>query len=87
VNLEKTKYMLMSHSHEIGQKHSINIATRSFEDVAKFRCLGTTITDQNCIHKEIKSRLNSWNACYYLVQSFMSSCLLSRNLKVKIYKP
>jgi hypothetical protein len=32
--------------------------------------LGTTLTDQNCIYEEIKSRLNSGNACYRLVQSF-----------------
>jgi hypothetical protein len=39
-----------------------------------------------CIHEEIKSRLNSRNACYHLVQSLLSSRLLSRNVKVKIYK-
>jgi hypothetical protein len=38
------------------------------------------------MHEEIKSRLNSGNACYHLVQSLLSSCLQSRNLKVKIYK-
>jgi hypothetical protein len=38
------------------------------------------------MHKEIKSRLNSGNACHCLVQSLLSSQLLSRNLKVKIYK-
>jgi hypothetical protein len=38
------------------------------------------------MHEEIKSRLNSGNACYHLVQSLLSSRLLSRNLKVKIYK-
>jgi hypothetical protein len=59
VNPEKTKYMLMSHSQKIGQKHSMKIGNRSFEDVAMFRYLGTTITNQNCMHKEIKSRLNS----------------------------
>jgi hypothetical protein len=36
VNPEKTRYMLMSHSQKIGQKHSIKIANRSFKDVAKF---------------------------------------------------
>jgi hypothetical protein len=86
VNPEKTKYMLMSHSQKIGQKHSIKIANSSFEDVAKFKYLGTTLTDQNCMHKEIKSRLNSGNASYPSVQSLLSSCLLSRKLKVKIYK-
>jgi hypothetical protein len=86
VNPEKTKYMLMSCSQKIGQEHSINIASRSFEDVVKFKYLGTTLTDQNCMLEEIESRLNLGNACYHLIQSLLSSCLLSRNLKVKIYK-
>jgi hypothetical protein len=86
VNPEKTMYMLMSHSQKIGQKHNVKIVNRSFEDVAKFKYIGTTLTDQNYVHKEIKSRLNSGNACYHSVQSLLSSCLLSRNLKIKIYK-
>jgi hypothetical protein len=61
VNPEKTKYMLMSHSQKIGQKHSIKIGNRSFEDVAKFKYLRTTLTDQNCMQEDIKSRLNSGN--------------------------
>jgi hypothetical protein len=36
--------------------------------------------------EEIKSRLNLGNACYHSVQSLLSSCLLSRNIEVKIYK-
>jgi hypothetical protein len=86
VNPEKTTYMLMSRSQNIGQKQSINIANRSFEDVAKFMYMGTTLTDQNCMHEEIKSRLNSGNACYNSVQSLLSSRLLSSNLNVKIYE-
>jgi hypothetical protein len=86
VNPEKIKYMLMSRSQKTGQKHSIKIANRSFEDVAEFKYLGTTLTDQNCMHEEIKSRLNSGNACCRSVHSFLSSRLLSGNLKIKIYK-
>jgi hypothetical protein len=84
-NSQKTKYMLMSRK-KAGQKHGIKIANRSFESVTKFKYLGTTLTDKNCIHEGIKSRLNSGNACYHSVQSLLSSRLLSRNVKVKIYK-
>jgi hypothetical protein len=49
------EYMLMSCSQKIGQKHSIKVADRSFEDVAKFKYLGTTLTDQNCMHEEIRA--------------------------------
>jgi hypothetical protein len=86
VNPEKTQYMLMSCSQKIEQKHSIKTANRSFEDVAKFKYLGTILTDQNCMHEEINSRLNSGNACYHSVQSLLCSCLLSKNLKVEIHK-
>jgi hypothetical protein len=85
VNSEKTKYMLMSRK-KAGQKHGIKIANRSFEGVEKFKYLRTTLTDQNCMQEEIKSRLNSGNAYYHWVQSLLSSCLLSRNVKVKICK-
>jgi hypothetical protein len=85
-NPEKTKYILMLRSQKVGQKHSIKLANRSFEDVAKFKYLGTTVTDQNHMHKEIKSRLNSGNACCRSVHSLLSSRLLCKYLKVKIYK-
>jgi hypothetical protein len=59
VNPEKTKYMLMSRSQKIGQKHRIKIANRSFENVAKFKFVGTTVRSKNCMDEEINSRLNS----------------------------
>jgi hypothetical protein len=74
--------MLMPHYKKAGQRQSIKIANLSFEDMAKFKYLGTILTDQNCMHEEINSRLNSGNACYQLVQSLLSSHLLSRNVPV-----
>jgi hypothetical protein len=71
VNPEKTKYMLVSRCQKAGQRQSIKIGNRYVESVAKFKYLGTTLTEQNCIHEEIKSRLNSGNACYHSVQSFV----------------
>jgi hypothetical protein len=59
---------------------------RSFDDVTKLRYLLTTLTDQNCMYEEIESRLNSGNACYHSIQSLLYSRLLSRNVKVKVYK-
>jgi hypothetical protein len=86
INAEKTKYMIMSRYPNSGQNQNIRIANESFDKVAKFKYLGTTLTNQYDIHDEIKSRLNSGNASYYSVQNLFSSRLISRNLKIKIYK-
>ena len=51
-----------------------------------FKYLGTTLTNKNSIAEEIKSRLRSGNACYHSVQNLLSSRLLSKNLKTKIYR-
>jgi hypothetical protein len=76
INAEKTKYMIMSCYQNTGQIQNIRIANESFESVAKFKYLGTTLTNQNDIHDEIKSRLNSGNACYYTVQNILSSRII-----------
>jgi hypothetical protein len=76
INAEKTKYMIMSRHPTSGQNQNIRTANESFENVAKLKSLGTTLTNQNYINDEIKSRLNSGNVCYYSVQNLLSSRLI-----------
>jgi len=78
VNSEKTKYMVMSQDQNAGQSHSIKINNSSFARVEEFNYLGTTLTNQNSIQEEIKSKLNSGNVCYHAVQNLLSSSLLSK---------
>ena len=64
----------------------MRIDNSTFERVEGFKYLGTTLTYQNSIAEEIKSRLRSGNACYHSVQNLLSPSLLSKNLKIKIYR-
>jgi hypothetical protein len=72
INAEKTKYMIIYRHPNSGQNQNIRIANELFENVAKFKYSGTTLTNQNDIHDEIKSELNSENTCYYSVQNLLS---------------
>ena len=66
--------------------HTMKIDNSSIERVEEFKYLGTTLTNQNSLEEEIKSRLKLGNACYHSVQKLLSSSLLSKNLKIKIYR-
>jgi len=63
-NAEKSKDMVMHRHQNAVLNYSLLIANKLFKNVAKFKYFRTTVTNQNCIHEEIKSRLNSGNACY-----------------------
>jgi hypothetical protein len=54
--------------------------------VEEFKYLGMMLSDQISVQEEIKSRLILGNACYHSVQNMLSSRLLSKNLKIKIYQ-
>jgi hypothetical protein len=76
INAEKTKYMIMFHHPNSGQNQNIGIANELFENVVKFKYVGMTLTNNNDIHDEIKSRLNSRNVYYHSVQNLLSSHLV-----------
>ena len=85
VNADKTKCMGMSRDQNAGRSHSIKTDNISFEAVEEFRYVGT-LTNQNPIQEENKSRLKSGNAGYHTVQNHCSSCFLSKHLKITIYR-
>ena len=83
VNVDRTKYMVMSRDQNSGRSYNMKINTSSFERAEQFKYLGTTLTDQDSIEEEIKGKLKSGNACYYSVQNLLSSSLLSKNVKIR----
>ena len=85
INGHKTKYMTMSRDQNAGRIHSTKMDNSPIERVEEFKYLGTNLTNQNSIQEEIKSRLKLGNDCYYSVQNLLSSSLLSKTLKIKIY--
>ena len=67
VSADKTKYMVMSRDQNAGRIHSVRNDNNTFESVKGFKYLGKTLTNQNSIAEEIKSRLRSENACCHSV--------------------
>ena len=67
----------MSGDQNAGRIHSVRIDNSTFDRVEEFKY---------SIAEEIKSRLRSGSACYHSVQNLLSSRLLSKNLKIKIYR-
>jgi hypothetical protein len=84
VNIEKTKYMVMSQGQKAGQNGNREVISPL--KLWKFKYLGTTLVNQNSMYEEIKSRLTSGNACYHSVQNILSSSLLSKSVNIKIYR-
>ena len=76
----------MSRDQNAGRSHNIKIDRSSSDWVEEFKNLWTNLAKQNYIQEEIKSRLKTENACYHSVQKLLSSSLLPKNLKTKIYR-
>ena len=86
VNTDKSQYMIKSRDQNAERSHSVKTDNSSVEVVEELKYLETTLTNQNSIQEEIQSRLKSGNARCHSVQNHLSSNLLSKNLKIKIYR-
>ena len=78
--------MVMSREQTAGLSHTMKVDNSSVGTEEEFKYLGKPLTNQNYIQEEIKSRLKLGNACYHSVQNLLSPSLLSKNLKIKIYR-
>jgi hypothetical protein len=87
INVEKTKYTMVTYYQNAGQNRDMEIANRSFENVSQFKYLGKTVIYENLIHDKIKRGLKSGNACYHSIQNRLSSRVLSKNVQKRKYKP
>ena len=76
--LIKLSTLSLSRDQNAGSSHNIMIDNFSFEKLEEFKYLGTNLISQNTNQEEIKSRLNSGNACYHSVQNLLPSSLLSK---------
>jgi hypothetical protein len=86
VNADKTKYMVMSREQTAGLGHNMEVDNSSIEREEEFKIFGKTLTDHSLIQEEIKNRFKLGNACLHSVQNLLSSSLLSKNIKIKIYR-
>jgi hypothetical protein len=79
VNVEKTKYMIMSRNQNAVQNHDINIDSKSFERVEEFKYLGTTLMNRDSIHEETKSRLKSECMLSFGAESFVFQVAIQKH--------
>ena len=71
---------------DAGRSYNIKIDNSSYESVEQFKYLGTILKYQNSIQEEMKNRLKSWNSSCHSVQKRLIFSLLSKNIKIKIYR-
>jgi hypothetical protein len=66
-------------------KINIKIDNKFLKSFEQLRYLGTLLTNQDFIHENIKSTLNWGNVSYHSMKNLLSSSLLSKNTKNKMY--
>ena len=65
---------------------TVGIVAQDRNELKTFKYLSSLFTNKNSFQEEIKCPLKAGNSCYYSIQTLLSSRLLSKNLKIKLYK-
>jgi len=83
---DKTKYMRFAASPSRRSVKGATINGVTYEGVAEFIYLGTLISNDNSVEKEIQKRILAGNRTYFAAISLFRSRLLSRATKIILYK-
>ena len=86
INPEKPKYMRFSASPSRRSVKGANINGVTYEGVAEFIYLGTLISNDNSVEKEIQRRILAGNGTYFAALLLFRSLNLSRASKIILYK-
>jgi hypothetical protein len=78
--------MFISREENAGQNRKVKISKKSFGNVVRYRYLGITVTNKNCIHEKINSRLCSGMSANIPTRIF---CLpvYYKNINIQKYRP
>jgi len=85
INAEKTKHMFMSCHQNVGQNHNLMTGNKSSGCMVNFKYLRLSNKSKSHLWR-IQSILILRISSYHSVQNLLSSHLLSKNFKIKIYK-
>jgi len=86
VGPDKIKYMRVSASPSRRSVKGVTINGVTYEGVAEYIYLGTLISNDNNVEKEIQKRILAGNRTYFAALSLFRSRLLSRATKILLYK-
>ena len=85
-NIYLGKYTVISRNQNTRQNYYLKIENKPSARMQQFQYLGTTLTNQNFIQEDIRNRLTPGNVFCDSVKKLLSSSLISKNIKVKIYR-
>lgn len=85
INTKKSKFMSITKKQN-DQIKEVKMGTYKFEKVKEFTYLGSILTANNDISNEVQRRINSANRAYYSLLPIVKNKIISREIKIKIYK-